>query len=268
MNLEFAILKTLSEALPPIRGAGAIGNLIRKFYARKERTVQESNVLDFRMLLDPCECVDGGLLFYPRLYDRREIDFLRTTLQEGDTFIDVGANIGFYSLVASKLVGASGQVVSVEADPEIASRLKKHLGDNGCHNAQVFQLGISDRYETLKLSINQHGNRGGSSFLTSSTKCVEVDCLPLAAFLKSTLGEQPPKRLIMKMDIEGMEFRVMSQFLLEAEKRIWPKFLIIEDNSHLYQAAGGKIIDLLLAYGYQIHTRCSAINVILALNSR
>jgi FkbM family methyltransferase len=263
MDVELSILRTITSALPRIRGAGFLGNAIRRFYARKPRAVLKSKVLDFDMLLDPCECVDGGLLFYPDLYDRREISFLRRVLRPGDTFLDIGANIGFYSLIASSIVGPSGQVISVEADPDTAMRLKEHLKINRCRNSIVYQVGISDKYETLSLAVNQHGNRGGSSFLADSNRTIPVDCQPLAEFLASALAGKVAR--LMKMDIEGMELRVMRAFMSAAPKDIWPEYLIIEDNQNLYNAAGGEIVPLLESGGYKVIERCSGINVLMTL---
>lgn len=265
MDVELSILRTITSALPRVKGAGFIGNAIRRFYARKPREMQRSKVLNYEMLLDPCECVDGGLLFYPELYDRREISFLRRVLRPGDTFLDIGANIGFYSLIASSIIGATGQVIAVEADPETATRLKEHLRINRCKNSIVYQVGISDRFETLNLAVNEHGNRGGSSFLASSSRSVAVDCQPLTDFLSSALKSSLPPRL-MKMDIEGMELRVMRAFMSTAPRTIWPEFLIIEDNRGLYHAAGGEVVPLLEAGGYKVIERCSGINVLMALS--
>jgi FkbM family methyltransferase len=55
---------------------------------------------------------------------------LREHLRPGMTFYDIGANIGFFSLLAARLVGHEGRVVAFEADPEIASRLREHVARN------------------------------------------------------------------------------------------------------------------------------------------
>ena len=55
---------------------------------------------------------------------------LQKYLRPGMTFYDIGANIGFFSLLAARLVGVNGRVVAFEADPEIASRLREHVTRN------------------------------------------------------------------------------------------------------------------------------------------
>ncbi len=262
MEVELTVLKTITSVLPQIRGAGVIGNAIRKLYARKPRKLQRAKVLDFEMLLDPCECVDGGLLFYPKLYDARELSFMRETIKPGDVFLDIGANIGLYSLVASQLVGPNGAVHSIEADPNTANRLSEHIQMNGCHNVTVHQLGISDRPGMLSLAVNQVGNRGGSSFLAESSVKINVGCVTLQDFLATN---QLQAVQMMKIDIEGMEFRVMNEFFGTTNRSFWPKYVIIEDNQNLYALAGGRIINTMQDVGYKLLKRCSSINAILEL---
>lgn len=57
--------------------------------------------------------------------------FVRSRLEPGDSFIDVGANIGYYTVLASRRVGPSGSVYAVEASPKICSRLRRNVALNG-----------------------------------------------------------------------------------------------------------------------------------------
>ena len=81
MDTELKVLTTLSRSLPRVRGAGRIATVFQKFYQRKKRPSLVAPVMDFKMRLDPNELVDSGFLFYPQLYDRREIALLRRELQ-------------------------------------------------------------------------------------------------------------------------------------------------------------------------------------------
>jgi FkbM family methyltransferase len=66
------------------------------------------------------------------------------TLREGDVFLDVGAHVGLYSLVASVRVGLAGRVVAFEPSPASVSLLRRHLAWNGCENVQVLEAAVSD----------------------------------------------------------------------------------------------------------------------------
>ena len=60
--------------------------------------------------------------------------YIRANLKRGDTFVDVGANIGYYDLIASRIVAQTGRVFAIEASPSIYSRLVRNLALNNCTN--------------------------------------------------------------------------------------------------------------------------------------
>lgn len=228
MNIELKILTTFTKILPPIRGAGWVANLLKSFYNRKKRDKEMASVFGSVMELDPSECVDGGLLFYSHLYDRKERDFLSSFLKEGDIFIDIGANIGAYSLFCSSLVGKSGRVIAVEADPFNADRLRKNISINNIANIFVEEIGLSDKEESLKFYQQVNGNRGGSSFVCDNDSIsIEVQC--------TTLGKVYEKMEIKgcaawKVDIEGFEYKVLKHFFASADYSCHPRAMIIEVN--------------------------------------
>ena len=79
------------------------------------------------MHLDPHEVVEAELIFNPRLYDSKEFAFLKRNLFEGDVFLDIGASIGTYTVVASSLVGPNGSVVAIEPVPETFQILQENV---------------------------------------------------------------------------------------------------------------------------------------------
>ncbi|MBE7436876.1 MAG: FkbM family methyltransferase [Spirochaetales bacterium] len=91
----------------------------------------------------------------------------------------------------------------MEAEPEASVKIQRNLNLNGFENIiKVINCGLSDRSETLNLSVHTSGNRGGSSFLLSSPVSVPVQCRPLVDILM----EQGVQRVHgMKIDIESME---------------------------------------------------------------
>ena len=242
----------LTRRLPALRGAGVAANILKRLYLRKQRKTVDADVLGFRMRLEPSECVDGGLLFYPQLYEHREIAYLRRHLRTGDVFLDLGANIGFYSLVASKLVGKEGLVLAIEADPYNWEKLFHNVGANGIDNVRPLNLGLSDKHEVLQLGIGPRGSRGESGFLTSSLTHVPVECHPLLEVVRrNRIGQIAG----LKADIEGFEYRVLKRYLADAEPSLYPRFVIIEQIPTFIGRAGGDAIQLLNENGYKV--RCS-----------
>ncbi|HSA57284.1 MAG TPA: FkbM family methyltransferase [Gemmatimonadaceae bacterium] len=235
MDRELRLLLTLTRRLPQIRGSGRLGHSIARFYRRRPREPVVTDVLDFRMRLDPMEYVEGDLLFVPQIYDRGELARLRTMLGPGSVFLDVGANVGFYSLVASRLVGEDGLVLAIEADPEVAERLRENLDLNGCRNVRVVPCGVSDRAERLSLGVNLRGNRGSSSFLQSGQRSVEVQCLPLLDVLRQHGVDRVDAA---KLDVEGFGLRVLRPYLSMCTPEQRPRLVVIEKEDGVNDLLG------------------------------
>jgi FkbM family methyltransferase len=255
MDLELALIASLTRRLPTFRGPGRVANLLKTLYLRRPRGDVEAAALGLRLVLRPAEFVEGWLLFAPQYYERREIDLVRHWLIPGDTFVDVGAHIGLYALIASLAVGPNGAVVAIEADPATFGRLNANIALNRSTNVTSINVGVSDRHEVLRLGLNSSGNEAGNSFLLPATNSVEVECKPLAEVL-NRLGIS--RIAGAKFDIEGFEFRVLARFLADAPKSVWPRWMIVERYAEWIPLAGGDVLELLSAHGYGLHRRYGA----------
>jgi FkbM family methyltransferase len=253
---ELRFWMTITRRLPRLRGAGRISGVVERIYNRKMRPNTTTDVLGFKMVLDSADSVERQFLFSPHRYDWREINYLRKHLKPGATFLDAGANVGFYSLIASGLVGETGAVLSVEADPYNASRLKANLDVNNMRNVRIANFGLSDKTETLRLGRDTSGNRGGNSFLSNSPEGVMVQCHTLTDIL---LAEGIEKVDGAKMDIEGFEFKVLQRFFADGNSKLWPGFLIIEINPSFDKKTNGDTLALLVQNGYRL-TKVSELN--------
>ena len=248
MDLELRFFTDITNAFPNIRGFGRIADIISKLYTRKERGAVISNYNQLKFYVEPSECVDSKVLFYPQLYDISEINYLKDVLSEGDTFIDVGSNIGFYALQASKFVGNSGRVIAIEADPYNYHKLLKNISLNSIDNIVAVNCGVSDKNEQLKLGLNVDGNRGGNSFMRESNEYELVECYPLLKILKDL---DVSKITAMKLDIEGFEYRVLREFFTTADESQYPPHILFEDWVE-EQKSAVQTPDLLRKYGYAI----------------
>jgi len=248
MDRELRLIMSVTRNLPRIRGVGRFCNIIKRFYLRKKRPVEEVDVLGLKMELDPAEFVDGLLLLAPQIYEFREVAFMNAHLQGGDVFLDAGAYIGIYSLLASRLVGPKGMVLAVEAEPYNYNRLEGNIKLNRLRNVRAVHVGLSSRKERLHMSINSQGNRGNSSFVSTGPG-VEVDCLPLLDVLNVN---GITKLDGAKFDLEGFEYRVLKKFFSDAPPTLYPGFVIVECFRRNVQKAGGNTVELLKGNGYKV----------------
>ena len=205
------------------------------------------------MWLDPSNFYDRVLLYYPQFYDRDEIAFLRVTLQPGGVFVNVGAHIGFYSLLSSRLVGREGTVIAIEAESVNYQRLCDNLHLNQVVNVRPVKIGVSDRFETSDMTVNTIGNRAASSFLFGAGTTERVACQPLLSVVEECGVERID---CMKMDIEGYEYRTLTRFFADSEPRLLPAHIIVEVQPWMEDRAGGNVVSLLERHGYGVYRRC------------
>jgi FkbM family methyltransferase len=261
---ELAMWMAMTRRLPRVRGAGRILDLAKRIYTRKRRPPVVADVLGSRMILDPGEFVDRSLLFGPQFYDHFERQLVRERLHPGDVFVDVGAHIGLYSLVAAQALGPQGLVLAFEADPTNHARLVENLALNEVRNVRALHVGVADRAGTLSLGVNDWGNRGGNSFLLSRATSVEVHCDTLCSLIASQ-----GVRVVagMKLDVEGFEYKVLRRFFEEAPAEMHPRFMIVEHNPTLLHTAGGDALELLKRQGYVVD-RAIELNYVLSFAGR
>ena len=128
--------------------------------------------------------------------------FIRSCLREGAVFVDVGANVGYYTLVASKLVGAVGRVYSIEPVPSTAAVLRVNVELNGCGNIVVREVAAWSAREclTLKIPASMYGY---ASVVREGTSVTVV-----ASTLDDILRDETWIHLI-KIDVEGAELEVL-----------------------------------------------------------
>jgi len=150
------------------------------------------------------------------LYSRYELPVaqaIRDHLHKGQTFWDIGANVGWFSLFASKIVGPSGRVVSFEPSPEVFDILSAHA--NTADGVTAIRVGIGNADEVRMFAAQ--GNSPSSSFVEEVTKInfdfnpsipiqnIEVELRKVDSLL-TELGSTPS---LLKIDVEGFELEVL-----------------------------------------------------------
>jgi FkbM family methyltransferase len=148
-------------------------------------------------------------------------DFILNRLKPGDIFVDVGANVGYYSIRASKLVGVEGKVFAVEPVPQTVMILEFNIKLNGLENVIVIDKAGWHTRAKLKLKVPK-GEFGSSSSFRSGSLVVEVDAIPLdEIFTRTNLLEIK----LIKIDVEGAEYEALKG-LTKTLKRT--KFVVLE----------------------------------------
>jgi FkbM family methyltransferase len=169
-------------------------------------------------------------------YDKQQV--IAREVRPGSVFYDVGANVGFYSLLASSLVG-KGRVFAFEPVPRNLDYLRRHLVLNRVENVEVLELAVSDRKSTATFQIEQTGFRGH----LSAQGGISVSTVTLDYLVKE--GRILPPDYI-KMDIEGAELLAL-RGTRETFERYRPVLFLATHGREVHR----ECCQLLESWGYE-----------------
>jgi len=171
---------------------------------------------------------ERGALFNPD-YNLDELDFLRQHTPAGGVFVDVGANVGTFSLVMARHVGPQGKVIAIEPHPVTFARLSFNNVASGTTQVRLVQAaaGPSDG----ELLIETDGGNLGASHVVTGTATAEAIKVP-SLRLTRILDEAGVANVdALKIDVEGFEDRVLIGFFRDAVPARWPRAVVIEHLS-------------------------------------
>ena len=135
-------------------------------------------------------------------HELTEIKFLKQIIKNGDTVLDLGANIGVYTLIFAKLVGKSGHVFAFEPDPTNFEILSKNVKENKHENVTLVQKAVSEKNDKIKLFVSKRNHASHRIFDSEEKRnSIEVDVITLDTYFKNFKN---PINFI-KMDVEGVE---------------------------------------------------------------
>jgi FkbM family methyltransferase len=178
---------------------------------RQAATVSNLNLLHtrlgFDLLVDPNDYL-SVLLTRDGVYEAPETDLVTRTVREGDTCIDAGCHIGYYSCLFAKLVGEKGRVYSFDANPHACRSTRRNLDLNGFSFADVIHTALADAEGARPFHISADDQTGLSSLgpISTGKETISVPCLPLEAFLKDRRIDSVR---LLKLDVEGAEEMVL-----------------------------------------------------------
>lgn len=188
------------------------------------------------------------VLFTPQYFDAIERELLVSRLRDGFTFIDIGANIGAYSLFVAARAGRGARILAVEPQPEIFARLAFNIAQNPFGTVKAVACALADKPGELTLFIDPT-NRGESSVRILNSSAGTSVKVPAMTLLSLVEGEGYERIDAVKLDVEGAEDLILEPFLRDAPQALWPGFIIIEDSRNRWQI---DLIELLSQRGYAL----------------
>jgi FkbM family methyltransferase len=171
--------------------------------------------------------------YFSGAYYRRDLEYLfPLILRRGDQYLDIGANIGMTSLMASSLIGDEGEGFAFEPNPETFARLRRHFELNHTSNLKPVPLALWEAEMDLVLPTGSSG-LGSLAFHRGPKRSFNVWTCVGDHYLKR-LNPQTPT--IIKIDVEGHELRALSGI---KDVLDWPEVVIVaEVNDVMLRPAG------------------------------
>lgn len=156
-------------------------------------------------------------------------------LEAGDTFLDVGANHGSFSIIASQIVGLTGKVMAIEPQPKLAKAVELTLSANRLSPFQVEQIAVGDTEGEVELLIPKDSSGAAGLYPEHSAMwAADSVTVPMKPF-DALNWQDLPGKIVLKLDVEGCEYRFLNgaRAMIAARKPI----LIMEINPETLQAA-------------------------------
>ncbi|MEE9606625.1 MAG: FkbM family methyltransferase [Myxococcota bacterium] len=170
---------------------------------RSVTTLQVEGVGEFPLFLNPDDPVITTLILARRGWEANETYWFSRSVGPGDTVVDVGANIGYYTVLGALLVGDSGHVYAFEPDPESFAFLERNVRLNGLHNVTLEQKALSNRPGQIRLFLSER-NKGDHRIFDApdeERESIEIEAVTLDDYLRGRGDEVD----FIKVDTQGAE---------------------------------------------------------------
>jgi len=209
---------------------------VARYLLQRKYLVARAPAFDLRFRFRIEDAI-GRWIFKRGSYEAELTEFIthNVELNDDSVCIDVGANIGWYTLTLARTAKKRVSILAFEPDPLNFKLLSENISLNGCSAVRAIQKAVSDSEETRTLYLYANKNRGRHSLLPINTQgTVEVQTIALDVFLERE-GVDPRRVAFMKIDVEGYEFHVLNG----AKRLLTTVPLVLCEYSPGYMRHGG-----------------------------
>ncbi len=174
--------------------------------------------------------------YWVGIYEMHIQQTLAREIKRGNTFYDIGANAGFFSLLAGTLVGPTGRVLAFEPLPENIESIREQFSINSMRQCQLIPKAVGNRVGNASLILAHNNSMGriADAGKVESEKMVTVETITIDEFVQDNT---PPD--FIKLDVEGFETEVLAGASKLLNSNQAPKFLIElhgDDKAHQVEA--------------------------------
>jgi FkbM family methyltransferase len=214
---------------------------------------------------------EKNLLFTPRMYEPEELAELQSDIAKAKaqarrfTFVDIGANVGLFSLFVASRAGQDARILAIEPEPGNLRRLEFNVRANPGVPITIIPKALSDEAGVVAVELDRR-DRGGTRTKKidragAATATVRV---PSQTLLDVLAGEGIDAVDALKIDVEGSEDVILAPFFRDAPPQLWPRLVIVEDSRPSWKV---DLMSIMQGCGYELVELTRHQNLILRLKS-
>ncbi|GJD58832.1 FkbM family methyltransferase [Methylobacterium dankookense] len=177
-----------------------------------------------------------------KIFEHNLTYYTLNALRPGDYYLDIGANVGYFTLLAAKTVGSGGKVIAVEADPRTCEALRSNVALNGFSNVDIRNVAATEKRCQVDICPGEKHNSGSNS-IAVSTSAGTVQGLPL----REIAGADLSRITFIKIDVEGAETPIL-QAILDSLAELPTNLIVAAEVS----PKSSKYIDLFAEAGFEV----------------
>jgi FkbM family methyltransferase len=195
-------------------------------------------------------------IFFFGSWEPEITEYICSNLESGDVFSDVGANIGYYSLLASKCVGDNGKVYAIEASPKIFVQLSANINRNSARNIIALNCAACDKRGHVSVYLHGQDNCGATTIIAelgenrSAAFETVIEAFPLQDIIP--VGDIERAKII-KIDVEGAEWLVLNGLSMLLDRLSDRTEILVEANAAALRTNGASLpalVELLNSAGF------------------
>ncbi|WP_432797517.1 FkbM family methyltransferase [Poriferisphaera sp. WC338] len=231
------LLRGYSRVALSEKGAFRLVSLVRRFMPRDSWCREFMVGDDRRMTLDLSVYPDWSMAY--GLYELTTARLIKRLLKHGDHFVDGGANIGYFTMMAAQIVGEQGRVDAFEPQPDSRARLAEHLERNSYHDyVSIHNLALGEEVGEVEIAFfeGEGVNHGCSSIYgREGVEVVSSTKVPMKRMDQVLQGTSPK---LVKLDIEGAEYTAILGMEGLLKDNPHPPHIITECNYTMHASHG------------------------------
>jgi FkbM family methyltransferase len=245
------VVKPLSDiGLGKLPGVSALYKFAWSRFGPKG--IRTTSVDEFNLSINCADWAVAPTMMFSHTWEPEETKLVKHCVREGMIAVDIGAHIGYYTVLMSKMVGEKGLVYAFEPSLNNQELLRKNVLMNDCNNVEIFRQAVGDKAGYANMYLNATNSSGDSMFTDDNGAREQTSRVPITTLDRVIGGSRVD---FIKMDVEGAETRALLGMTGVLRNNRDLKMIIEVFPKKLEEANSGleELVSLLIQSRFRLH---------------